>query len=427
MANKLAMGLRQARSQLAQCLDCPPREVVFTSGGTEANNLALQWLAWQPKPVHMLTSAIEHPAVLEVCSWLEMRGVEVDYLPVNQAGVVELETLPERIKPHTRLVSLMAVNNETGVIQPIEAMVEMVRGVAHGADIRIHVDAVQAVGRIPLPWRTWGVDLLSVSAHKLGGPKGVGALALGAERLPSPLAYGGTQERGLRPGTEPAPLIEGFAAAATWVFEQQGTLSQRWGQWGQQLIASLSPLPNFFWNGEHAPKVTNTLNFGFAGLSSETLLVALDLNGVAVSSGSACASGALKPSHVLAAMGLSHPRIQGALRFSMGWDTSERAVLHAGQNSSPRGAAFASITKQSSQATPPNIAAQAQGNSFINGHLLTDFTTVYFQFPILIPLGIWSPAFCNEAFLNLPPPTTDHVRPVGFCAPFALFFAVSCI
>ncbi len=322
-------GLEEARNELAQCFDCPPRELIFTSGGTEADNLALQWLAGQKKPAHLITSCIEHPAVLETCRWLESQGVEVDYLPVNEEGRVYIEEISALIKSHTRLVSLMAVNNETGVIQPIEAMVDLVRSAPHGSDIRIHCDGVQAFGRIPLPWRKWGLDMLSVSAHKLGGPKGIGLLTVRFGRLPAPLAYGGSQERGLRPGTEAAPLIEGFAKAATWALQNQGRLTKHWQRCAQHLISAVDTLEGFFWNAQSAPRIANTLNIGFQGISSESLLVALDLNGVAASSGSACASGALQPSHVLQAMGLSRLRIQGSLRFSMGWNTLEEEMVRS--------------------------------------------------------------------------------------------------
>ena len=319
-------ALEADRARLAALLGFGRREVCFTSGGSEGNNLLLRWPGWSGEPAHVITSPIEHPSVLRSCEWLASRGVAVSYLPVNAQGVAEVEALPELLRPETRLVSLMAANNETGVVQPLERLATLVREFRPDGSIMVHSDAVQAFGRVPLSLGEWGLDAVTLASHKIGGPKGIGAVALREGRTVSPLILGGKQERGLRAGTESVFLVEGFLAAAEWVWERFEQEAARLTGLRERLARHLADCEGFFLNGAGALRLPNTLNLGFEGISAESLVVALDLAGVAISTGSACQSGAVEPSHVLRAMGLPEPRVRGAVRVSLGHDTTEAAV-----------------------------------------------------------------------------------------------------
>lgn len=319
-------ALEADRARLAALLGFGRREVCFTSGGSEGNNLLLRWPGWSGEPAHVITSPIEHPSVLRACEWLASRGVAVSYLPVNGQGVVEVEALPELLRPETRLVSLMAANNETGVVQPLERLAALVREHRPDGSVMVHSDAVQAFGRIPLSLAEWGLDAVTLASHKIGGPKGIGAVALREGWAVSPLILGGKQERGLRAGTESVFLAEGFLAAAEWVWERFEQEAARLTGLRDRLARHLADCEGFFLNGAGAPRLPNTLNLGFEGISAESLVVTLDLAGVAISTGSACQSGAVEPSHVLRAMGLPEPRVRGAVRVSLGHDTTEAAV-----------------------------------------------------------------------------------------------------
>ncbi|HUJ73260.1 MAG TPA: cysteine desulfurase family protein, partial [bacterium] len=311
------------------------REWFFTSGGTEANNTVLRSMAELPRPVHVVASPIEHPSILRCCEWLRGHGVAVSLLPVAANGVVQVEALAELLRPETRLVTLMAANNETGVLQPVQCLAALLRQAGRSTGVApreqavlLHSDAVQAFGRVPLPAAEWGLDAVTVAAHKLGGPKGVGGLLLRegvAETLPA-LLLGGQQERSRRAGTESVFLAEGFRAAAEWVFERLEALAGRLAAQRDRLEQRLAQVEGFFVNGAGAPRVPNTTNLGFAGVSAQSLLVALDLHGVAVSTGSACSSGAMEPSHVLTAMGLEPERVASSLRISLGWATQDADV-----------------------------------------------------------------------------------------------------
>jgi cysteine desulfurase len=322
-------ALETARASLAPRLGYSRREWLFTGGGTESNNAALRWLADLPPPVHLITTPIEHPSVLRCAEWLETRGVAVSTLPVGTDGAVLAERLPELLRAETRLVSVMAANNETGVLQPLErigALVREARAAGTAPRVLLHSDAVQAFGRVPLALAEWGVDAATVAAHKLGGPLGIGALALREHAGMPGFLLGGKQERGRRAGTESVFLAAGFAAAAEWVFARLPELAARLAGLRDRLEAHVRDLPGGFVNGAAAPRVPNTTSLGFAGLSAQSLVVALDLDGIAVSTGSACSSGSLEPSHVLKAMGLPEERILGALRISLGWGTTEAEV-----------------------------------------------------------------------------------------------------
>ena len=319
-------ALEADRARLAALLGFGRREVCFTSGGSEGNNLLLLWPGWSGEPAHVITSPIEHPSVLRACEWLASRGVAVSYLPVNAQGVAEVEALPELLRPETRLVSLMAANNETGVVQPLERLAALVREHRPDGSVMVHSDAVQAFGRIPLALAQWGLDAVTLASHKIGGPKGIGAVALREGWAVAPLILGGKQERGLRAGTESVFLAEGFLAAAEWVWERFEQEAARLTGLRERLARHLADCEGFFLNGAGAPRLPNTLNLGFEGISAESLVVTLDLAGVAISTGSACQSGAVESSHVLRAMGLPEPRVRGAVRVSLGHDTTEAAV-----------------------------------------------------------------------------------------------------
>ncbi len=319
-------SLEEAREEIAACIGCNRGELIFTSGGTEADNTALNWLATEERPLRVITSGIEHPAVLQTCKWLEHQGVEVRCLPIDVHGQVCVEALPELLTPHTRMLSVMAANNETGVVQPLAALAKVLRSHPGGERVLFHSDAVQAFARIPLAWREWGVDLLSISAHKLGGPKGIGALVAVEGKQPPPLLWGGKQERSRRAGSEALMLAEGFAGALSWLWPRLPAWRKRMEKLRTQLEQGLAKLPNFFINGRQAPRLPNTFNGGIEGLAAESLVVALDLLGIAISSGSACSSGAQEPSHVLRAMGVSDQRLRSSIRISLGSGVQQQHI-----------------------------------------------------------------------------------------------------
>jgi cysteine desulfurase len=310
-----------AREAVAAFLGVEPREIVFTSGGTEADNLAVQGIArqyaWRGR--HVLVSAIEHPAVLEAAKALRHEGFDVETIPVTADGVVDLDRFQEMLRPDTILVSVMAANNETGVIQPVEA----IGAVCREREIYFHVDAVQAVGKIPVEPRRWGCDLLSLSAHKIYGPKGVGALYVRQGVDLTPILYGGFQERGRRSGTENVPGIVGLGAACRYIAERWMAEAERLAELRDRWEAELRrEWPDVWVHGQRAPRVPNTSMFSLPGTDGEALLIRLDLEGVAVSTGSACSSGRLEPSHVLQAMGVPPEVVRGSIRVSLGRDTT---------------------------------------------------------------------------------------------------------
>jgi len=319
-------ALEAARAALAARLGYNRSEVIFTSGGSEGNATLLGSLNGQDRPAHMITSPIEHPSVLRMAEWLASRGVAVSHLPVDGQGLIDPAALPGLLRPETRLVSVMAANNETGVIQPLAEIASELRSNREEGEVLLHADAVQAFGRIPLDLAGWGYDACTITAHKIGGPKGIGVLACRERWALSPLVRGGAQERGRRAGTESVFLAEGFAAAAEWVWAQAEALPDRLCALRDRLIALLREEDGFFLNGAQAPRLPNTVNGGFLGVPAPGLLTAMDLDGVAVSSGSACSSGAIEPSHVLTAMGLPLERVQASLRISLGHATTEAEI-----------------------------------------------------------------------------------------------------
>lgn len=319
----------RAREAVAGLLHCRPAEVVFTSGGTESDNLALFGVL-SPGD-HLITTAIEHHAVLHAAQSLESRGVEVTFLPVTLQGIVEPAALLAALKPNTRLVSIMYANNETGVIQPIDALA----GIAHAGGALFHTDAVQAGGKLPLDVSLHGflkdVDLLTLSGHKIYAPKGIGVLYVRRSVRLSPMFHGGSHERQRRAGTENVPSIVGLGKAAE--------ISAEWlKNDGHAKLAALrdrleqgilSQIEETGVSGAGVPRVANTTNIYFDHVEAEALLIALDLKGLSVSGGSACQSGASEPSHVLTAMGLSAARARASIRFSLSKLTTEAEVEEA--------------------------------------------------------------------------------------------------
>jgi cysteine desulfurase len=319
--------LDEARAQVAALVNAEPSEIVFTGGGTESDNLAIRGAAEACEVAgraHLVTCGIEHEAVLQTMKALERRGFTVAMLPVDARGVVEPDALREAITDRTALVSVMVANNEIGTIQPVEALA----AIAHEHGALMHTDAVQAAGKLPLDVRRLGVDLLSISGHKFYGPKGTGALWIrrGVRLLPA--ITGGRQERSRRAGTENVPGLAGLGVAAALArttldsAPRLGALRDRLEQ------GILSGVPGTAVNGGGQPRVSNTTNISFDRVEAESLLIALDLEGIAVSSGSACSSGTLEPSHVLKAMGLPHQRTLNSLRFSLGLATTEAEIDH---------------------------------------------------------------------------------------------------
>jgi len=315
-----------ARSQVAALLGADASEIVFTAGGTESDNFALRGAAEALEPTgrrHLIASAIEHEAVLNTLKALARRGWRMTLLPVDQSGIVRPDSLREVITDDTAVVSVMHANNEIGTVQPIAELARIAK--AHGA--LVHTDAVQTAGKVPIDVRAMGVDLLSVSGHKFYGPKGIGALWVRKSVRLLPLMAGGRQERNRRAGTENVPGIVGLGAAAERAARKMAAEAERLAALRDRLEQGvLAAVPGSERNGAAEPRVPNTTNISFARIESESLLIGLDLEGIAVSSGSACSSGTLEPSHVLKAMGLPHARTLSSIRFSLGESNTEADV-----------------------------------------------------------------------------------------------------
>ncbi len=318
--------LDDARSSVATLIGGEPSEVVFTSGGTESDNFALRGVAEALEPTgrkHLIASSIEHEAVLVTLRALARRGWTITLLPVGTTGIVDPESLAQAITAETALVSVMHANNEIGTVQPIAQCAAIAH--AHGA--LMHTDAVQSIGKIPVDVRALGVDLLSLSAHKFNGPKGVGALWIKRGARVTSILTGGKHERSRRAGTENVPGIAGLGVAATLAGKKLATDAPRVAALRDRLEAAiLARVPGTAVNGAREPRVPNTTNISFEAIEAESLLIALDLEGVAVSTGSACSSGTLEPSHVLRAMGLPSPRTQNSIRLSLGAGNTEAEV-----------------------------------------------------------------------------------------------------
>jgi len=319
-------AIDDARAAVAALLAANPFEIVFTSGGTEADNLAIRGAAEALEATgrrHLVASAIEHEAVLNTLKALARRGWRTTLVPVGQTGIVEPGRVREAVGDDTALVSVMHANNEIGTIQPIAE----IAAIAHERGALMHTDAVQTVGKIPVDVKALGVDLLACSAHKLNGPKGAGALWVKSGTRMQPILTGGKHERNRRAGTENIPALVGFGVAARLAAAKMPAEAARVGALRDRLEEGiLRQVPGTVVNGARESRVPNTTNISFERVEAESLLIALDLQGIAVSTGSACSSGTLEPSHVLRAMGFSAHRTQTSLRFSLGLFSTEAEV-----------------------------------------------------------------------------------------------------
>ena len=317
-------ALNAARKKVAAALNCNPEEVYFTSGGSESDNWALKGVAFanRKKGNHIITSAIEHHAILHTCEWLEKQGFEITYVPVDADGLVNPADVEAAITDKTILISIMAANNEIGTIEPIEEIAK----IAHAHHVLFHTDAVQAIGAIPVDVRAIGCDLLSLSGHKFHGPKGVGALYIKQGTRIDNLIHGGAQERGRRASTENVAGIVGMAEAIELATANIPEKAARISALRDQLIDGLTALPYVRLNGHRTKRLPGNVNVSVRFIEGESLLLRLDLAGVAASSGSACTSGSLDPSHVLLAIGLPHEIAHGSLRLSLSDTTTQEEV-----------------------------------------------------------------------------------------------------
>jgi cysteine desulfurase len=319
-------ALEDARSQVAQALNCDPSEVYFTSCGTESDNWAIKGIAKTLAPKgkrHIITTAIEHHAVLHTCKALEKEGFSVTYLPVDSYGLVTPEQVEAAITPETALVTIMFANNEIGTIEPVAQIGEVCRR----KGVLFHTDAVQAVGHVPVDVQGMNIDLLSLSAHKFHGPKGVGVLYI-RRGIPFPATFmeGGGQERGRRAGTENVAGIVGLGEALTEALEDLPEKTARVTAMRDRLIRELTKLPKVRLNGHPTQRLPGNCNLSFEGVEGESLLLLLDSRDICASSGSACTSGSLDPSHVLLAIGLPHEVAHGSLRLSIGDMTTDSDI-----------------------------------------------------------------------------------------------------
>jgi cysteine desulfurase len=313
-------AVENARASVATLLGCRPTEIVFTSGGTEADNLAVFGIVGPGD--HVITSAVEHHAVLNACKHLESQGSEVTYLPVDSRGLVEPADIRRALRSSTRLITVMTANNETGVLQPVDEIGK----IAAEADVYFHTDAVQAVGKVPLDVTAIGCDFLSVSGHKLHAPQGIGALYVRKGTSLQPMLYGGRHERSRRAGTENVPGIVGIGKAAEFARAQLTCGASSIMRMRDRIERALLQIESSGVNGAGAPRVPQTSSMYFDAIEGEALVIALDLKGLAVSTGAACSSGAIEPSHVLTAMGLSSDRARSSVRFSLGHQNTMEEV-----------------------------------------------------------------------------------------------------
>jgi cysteine desulfurase len=316
--------VERARQQVASLLHCRPREILFTSGGTEGDNLAIlgSVRASAKSRKHVITSTIEHPAVLNTCQALEREGVDVTYVKVGSGGVVSPDDVRAALRPETTLITIMHANNELGTVQPVA---EIAR-IAREAGVIFHTDGVQSIGKILTDVVELGVDFFSLSGHKIYGPKGVGALYFRKGVEFEPIQFGGSHERGQRPGTENVPGIVGLGAAAELAAKSLESEGKRLSELRNRLEQGILEHVELAGVNGGSPRVPNTSSIHFDDVEGEALVIALDLRGFAVSSGAACSSGAVRPSHVLTAVGLSAERAKSTLRFSLGKQNTAEQV-----------------------------------------------------------------------------------------------------
>ena len=334
---RAATALEDARASVARCIGARTSEIIFTAGGTEADNLAVKGIALAiPRSRHIVTTPIEHPAVLESCDYMRRHhAFHIDYVPVDHAGLVDLDALASLVTPTTTLVSVMMANNEIGTIQPASA----ISAICRAAGVPLHTDAVQAVGTLPIHVRDLGLDALSLSGHKLGAPKGIGALYVRGRVQLEPVLHGGGQERGARSGTENIAAAVGLAAALELASPAVADLSEVRDFFIDGVLQSV---PGAVLTGHRTSRLAGNASFCFPGMSGESVLLRLEESGIICSSGSACAAGSDEPSHVLTALGIEREMAQTAVRFTFGADfTREQAqyVVHTLQQ------AFAALVR----------------------------------------------------------------------------------
>lgn len=317
----------RARFQVAQLLNAPPSQLIFSSGGTESNNMAIRGVATRSRgKKQLITCRSEHSSVLNVFKELAKDGFAINYIPVDTNGLLDLNALDEALNDPTALVSIMLANNETGVIQPIKEIVEIV----HAKGALLHVDAVQALGKMAVDVVELGADMLTVSGHKIGAPKGIGALYVRIGCKLEPLIFGGNQESRRRSGTENVPGIVAFGQVCDILTANLDAEIERLRQLGKLLEdLVVKNIPNAVINGVGAQRIPNTINISFSGHESDTLMMMLDMKGVAVSSGASCSAGSGEPSHVLKSMGLSQELLYSALRFSVGTNNTPDELIQA--------------------------------------------------------------------------------------------------
>lgn len=320
-------ALEESRETVAKSMNANPEDIIFTGSATESINSVIKGIAFanKEKGKHIITSAIEHHAVLESCKWLEEQGFEITYLPVDKYGLVDLEKLKSSIKSNTILVSIMHANNEIGTIEPIEEIGKICKE----KDVLFHTDAVQSFGKIPIDVNKMNIDLLSLSAHKFYGPKGVGATFIRKGTNIDPLLHGGGHEFGLRSSTENIAGIVGLAEAVRLREKEMKPEAARLTKLRDYLIRNVLKIENSYLNGHLTKRLSNNANFWFAFIEGEALIIQLDSYGIAASTGSACSSSTLEPSHVLMAIGLKHEQAHGSLRLSLGKYTTKSEIDYA--------------------------------------------------------------------------------------------------
>lgn len=315
-------AVEDAREKIAKLIGADQNEIFFTSGGTESDNTALKGVVG--KGDHLITSNIEHPAILDVCKWLESQGIEITYIKVDESGIVDPKEVEKAFRKNTRLVSVMHANNEIGTVQPIEEIGKMCRK----RGILFHTDAVQSFGKIPVDVRKMNIDMLSASSHKLYGPKGVGCLYIRKGLKVTPLMHGGGHESGRRSGTENVAGVAGFGKACEWARKNMKDEARRMAGLRDTLIEGVLKIPGTILNGHREKRLPNNANFSFGDIEGESLIMYLDMKGIAASTGSACSTKSLKPSHVLTAIGLKPIQAQSSLRLTLGKDNTGEDVKY---------------------------------------------------------------------------------------------------
>ena len=331
LAQQARNAVDESRRTIAKLIGCRSSEITFTSGGTESDNAAIKGAALAMRHLgnHIITTSIEHHAVLHTCMQMEQFGFEVTYLPVDREGKVNISDVENAITDKTILVSIMAANNEIGTVQPITEITNMVKDSASsmGTSILVHTDAVQAMGQIPVNVKDWPVDMLSMSAHKFYGPRGVGALYIKRGTPFEPLLMGGGQERQRRSGTENVPAIVGMELALSLAIMEQEEQGKKLSRFRDEIIEGLSKnIEGILINGHRKDRLPNNVSVSFLGVEGEPILLGLDFSGICASSGSACSSASIEPSHVLLAIGRTAEQAQGTLRITLGRDNTQENV-----------------------------------------------------------------------------------------------------